>query len=83
MLAKKPTHTKLHGIVGKVATLYLVIDGRLKELDWNWSRLAEEIPCSRQYLIDTTDKETIPAEFFYRICQVLDLKPDDLIEPAE
>jgi DNA-binding Xre family transcriptional regulator len=83
MLAKKPKHTKLHGIVGKVPKLYLLIDRRLEDLDWNWSRLADEIPCSRQYLIDTTDKETIPADFFYRICQVLTLKPHDLIKTAD
>lgn len=83
MLAKKPKHTNLHGIVGKVSKLYELIDRRLEEMDWNWSRLADEITCSRQYLIDTTDKETIPEFFFYRVCQVLNLTPSDLIKPAD
>lgn len=83
MLAKKPRHTQLHGIVGQVESLYLLIDRRLEELDWNWSRLAEAIPISRQYLIDLTDKDTIPVDTFYRLCQVLDLKAEDLINPLE
>ena len=83
MLARKPAATNLHGIVGKVPKLYELIDQRLEAMDWNWSRLAEEIPCSRQYLIDMTDKDTIPADAFYRLCQVLDLKASDLIQPLD
>lgn len=83
MLKKKPAATLLKGIVGKVPNLYLLIDSRLEKMDWNWSRFASEIPCSRQYLIDCTDKAEIPHMTFLRICQVLELKPKDLIQSID
>lgn len=79
-----PPETHLHGIVGKVVDLYGTIDGRLKALNWNWVTLAKQIPCSRQYVVDLVfSKDTMPHDFFCRLCQVLDLDPQSLIQPID
>jgi len=65
--------TRLHGIVGQVPGLYVLIDKKLEERDWNWQTLARQIPCSRQYLVDLTDRDVIPADTFLRICQILEI----------
>lgn len=63
---------QIHGVVGAVDNLYDLIDAELKARDWNWSTLAKEVPCSRQYLVKVTVKDSIPEEFFYRLCQILE-----------
>ena len=83
ILAKKPARTKLHGIVGTVPDLYQRIDDALRERDWNWVTLADAIPCSRQYLVDVTERDVIPIEFFYNICRVLQWSAKDMIETEE
>lgn len=83
MLKTKPSHTALHGIIAQVPSLYLIIDDRLEELDWNWVTLAKEIPCSRQYLVDLTNHEVIPYDTFLRICAVLTIDPQSVIEPLD
>lgn len=82
-IAEKPQVTRLHGVVGTVSRMYELIDLELKKRDWNWSRLAHEIPCSRQYLIDTTNRVSIPVEHFQRVCQVLGLDPEEVIQPSD
>lgn len=79
-----PAETRLHGIVGRVKDLYGLIDERLKELDWNWVTLADQIPCSRQYVVDlASKKDQIPADFFFRVCQVLGIQASTHILTTE
>ena len=83
MLAKKPDYTILHGLVGRVPSLFTIIDDALKAKNWNWVTLATAIPCSRQYIVDLTDKDIIPHDTFLRICSVLDLDAKSLIRPLD
>ncbi len=82
-LERRRKRILLHGTVGAVEDLYDKIDRELKGRDWNWSTLAKEVPCSRQYLVKVTAKDSIPAEFFHRICQILEWDPDELLITEE
>lgn len=70
----------IHGVVGTVSNLYDKIDEELKARDWNWSTLAKKVPCSRQYLVKVTAKNSIPDEFFFRLCQILDWTATEVME---
>lgn len=83
MQARKPPSTVIRGCVGRVRKLFLKLDLALQERDWNWAALAEKIPCSRQYLMDLTEQEEINEAVFRRICSILELDADDLIEPMK
>jgi len=70
----------IHGILGTVDNLYDRIDQDLRARNWNWTTLAKEFPCSRQYLVKVTAKDSIPEEFFFRLCQILGWTAADVME---
>ena len=78
--ARKPEETCVTGVVGVVHGFYERIDQALREQDRNWTELAREIPCSRQYLEKLTDRDTIPVSMFCRICAVLGIDPGSVLE---
>lgn len=79
-MARKPDETCVTGVVGVVRGFYERIDKALREQDRNWTELAQEIPCSRQYLEKLTDRDAIPVAMFVRICSVLGIDPESVLE---
>lgn len=82
IMARKPAVTLVHGTVGQIRDLYRKIDEALEAKEMNWVMLAEQIPVSRQYLSTLTEREEIPVHYVQKICAILDLEIQTIIEPV-
>jgi hypothetical protein len=78
--ARRPPTTIVHGTVGTVDGLHEIIDDRLRELDWSWSTLAAQYPCSRQYIHAIAKNSRVAHKTLVRIFEILEMPLKGIIK---
>lgn len=83
------TTTTVTGVIGTIGdpsdpktSLWARIESALEQRNWNWSRLAKEVPCSRQNIVNACRRGRVPDILFRRLCQIFDWEPTTVIDLA-
>ena len=66
-------------MIGSTSNLWPLVSAALDERSWSFAKLAEKCHCSHQYLRRRFEGGKIRAEYFLRICKVLDLSVSDIL----
>jgi DNA-binding Xre family transcriptional regulator len=76
---KAPAAITITGVIGSAQNLWQRVNAALDEREWSFAELAAKCHCSHQYLRRRFEGGKLRAEFFLRICKVLDLSVSDIL----